>query len=215
MSRVRMSARRGRVAVKPSRLVWRIDLLGSFAVTVDGGRIADGQWRLRKAKALVAMLALAPAQRRHREYVMDHLWPDLEPTAAAKNLHQTLYVARHAVTGNGPARPALLSIRDEQVVLDNAGPVEVDVLRFEQSARDALMSDDAAELRAVADLYAGDLLPDQPDAEWLTSRREELRATNLEVSVKLATLLRESAPEEALVMLTRALTSNPVHEGAV
>src|SRR3954452_3299747 len=173
-------------------MAWRIQLLGSFAVTVDGVKIEAGRWRLRKAQSLVAMLALAPGQRRHREHVLDHLWPDLEPMAAARNLHQTLYVARRAAAGDGPPRPALLSIRDEQVVLDNAGPVEVDVLLFEESARKALMSDDAAELRAVADLYAGALLPDQPDAEWLTSRREELRATNLEVSVKLATLLRES-----------------------
>jgi predicted ATPase/DNA-binding SARP family transcriptional activator len=196
-------------------MVWRIQLLGSFAVTVDGNTIEDGRWRLRKAKALVAMLALAPGQRRHREQVLNRLWPDLEPTAAAKNLHQTLYVARQAVNGVGPPRPGLLSIRDEQVVLDSAGRVDVDVLQFEQGARKALLSGDAAELRATADLYAGDLLPELPDAEWLTSRRDELRETDREISVKLATALQERSPEEALVIVTRALESNPVHEGGV
>ena len=33
--------------------------------------------------------------------------------------------------------------------------------------------------------------------------------------MKLATALEQSAPEEALVILTRALESDPVHEGAV
>src|SRR5215212_2677064 len=196
-------------------MVWRIQLLGSFAVTVDGVTIEAGRWRLRKAKSLVAMLALAPGQRRHREQVLDQLWPDLEPMAAARNLHQTLYVARRALAGDGAARPGLLSIRDEQVVLDNGGQVEVDVLQFELSAKNALATGDVARLRAAADLYAGDLLPDLPDAEWLTARRDELRETHREISVKLATALQRGAPEEALVILTRALESDPVHEGAV
>src|SRR3954470_21423573 len=196
-------------------MVWRIQLLGSFAVTVDGVTIGAGRWRLRKAKSLVAMLALAPGQRRHREQVLDQLWPDLEPMAAARNLHQTLYVARRALGGDGAPRPGLLSIRDEQVVLDNAGPVEVDVLQFELFAKNVLATGDVTQLRATADLYAGDLLPDLPNADWLTARRDELRETHREISVKLATALQQGAPEEALVILTRALESDRVHEGAV
>ncbi|WP_244809735.1 BTAD domain-containing putative transcriptional regulator [Streptomyces sp. So13.3] len=210
------SARFGGAAVViPARPSWRIQLLGSFAVTVEGVAIEAGAWRLRKAKALVAMLALAPGQRCHREHVLDELWPDLEPAAAARNLHQTLYVARRAVAGGGPAEPGRLSIREEQVVLDVAGPVEVDVLRFEVSVQEASAGDDVAMLRAAADLYAGDLLPDLSDADWLTTRREQLRTASREISVRLATVLARTAPEEALLLLTRALDADPVHEGAV
>ncbi|MEP7161715.1 MAG: BTAD domain-containing putative transcriptional regulator [Dermatophilaceae bacterium] len=201
--------------MEATRVVWRIQLLGSFAVTVDGVEVEADRWRLRKAKSLVAMLALAPGQRRHRDHVLDRLWPDLEPLAAAGNLHQTLYVARRAVSGNGSPQPGRLSIRDEQVVLDVAGPVEVDVVQFELSAREALTTGGVAKLRAAADLYLGDLLPDLPDAQWLATRRDELRATYREVSVKLATTLARSAPEEAVFILTRVLDCDPVHEGAV
>ena len=64
--------------VKPARTGWDVQLLGSFAVNVDGVRAEAGGWRLRKAKLLVAMLALAPGQRRHREQVLDRLWPDFD-----------------------------------------------------------------------------------------------------------------------------------------
>lgn len=189
----------------------RIQLLGAFTVHVDGVAVEAGQWRLRKARSLVAMLALAPGQRRHREQILGRLWPDLDPAAAARNLHQTLYVARRALAGPG-STTGLLAIRAEHVVLDDAGAVDVDVLRFEHSAADALQNADEASLRASAELYSGDLLP---GADWLTTRRAELRETHREILVKLASEVRHRAPEEALVILTRALESDPLHEGAV
>ena len=189
----------------------RIQLLGAFTVYVDGVAVEASQWRLRKARSLVAMLALSPGQRRHREQILDRLWPDLEPAAAARNLHQTLYVARRALGGNG-STAGLLVIRDENVVLDEAGPVDVDVSHFEQAAAAALETAEEEGLRTAAKLYSGDLLP---DADWLSTRRDELRETYREILVKLASEVRRQAPEEALVILTRALESDPLHEGAV
>lgn len=201
--------------MKPTRSGLRIQLLGSFTVQVDGKAVDNVHWRLRKAKALVAMLALAPGQRGHREQVLDRLWPDLEPLAAARNLHQTLYVARHTLAGLGAGSDELLAIRGDVVLLDGTGPVAVDVLQFERSAVAALAAGVEAGLREAADLYSGDLLPDLPDADWLTTRRDELRETHREVLVKLASTVALRTPEEALAILTRALISDPLHEGAV
>lgn len=199
----------------PPRRQLRIQLLGGFTVQVDGVAVDSGPWRLRKARALVAMLALAPGQRRHRDEVLDLLWPDLDSDAAARNLHQTLYVARRTLAGLGAAGDALLTIRDEHVVLDAAGPVRVDVLEFERSATEALRTGDEGSLRATADLYGGDLLPDLRDAGWLVARRDEVRESHREVLVRLASTVQQQAPEEALVILGRALESDPLHEGAV
>jgi predicted ATPase/DNA-binding SARP family transcriptional activator len=201
--------------VRPSHPELRIRLLGAFTLQVDGVVADAGRWRLRKAKVLVAMLALAPGQRRSRDQILDRLWPDLEPSAAARNLHQTLYVARQTLERLGAPRDSLLTIRDEQVVLDAAGPVPVDVLDFERQASDALRTGDEAGLRAAVGLYGGKLLPDLPEADWLTGRRDQLRGTYREVLVTLAAGVRAGAPEEALALLTRALEIDPLHEGAV
>ncbi|OHV47374.1 hypothetical protein [Pseudofrankia sp. BMG5.36] len=72
----------------------RIRLLGAFAVEIDGRDMAARPWRLRKSRTLVKVLALAPEQRTHRDRLLDLLWPDLGPAAAANNLHQALHVAR-------------------------------------------------------------------------------------------------------------------------
>jgi len=68
-----------------------IVLLGGFSVSVAGQPIAD-RWRLRKAKTLVKLLALAPGHRLHRDIVVDLLWPEAEPQATANNLHQLVAV---------------------------------------------------------------------------------------------------------------------------
>jgi predicted ATPase/DNA-binding SARP family transcriptional activator len=201
--------------MKPTQNGLRIQLLGSFIVYVNGNAVENSQWRLQKAKAVVAMLALARGQRGRRDQVLDRLWPDMEPVAAARNLHQTLYVARRTLAGAGAGSDGLLAVRGEMVVLDDTGPVDVDVLQFERSAVAALGEGVEASLRDAADLYSGDLLPELPDADWLTTRRDELREIRCEVLVKLASTVAQRAPEEALVILTHALESDPIHEGAV
>jgi predicted ATPase/DNA-binding SARP family transcriptional activator len=201
--------------VKPSHRELRIQLLGAFTVQVGALAVGAGRWRLRKAKTLVAMLALAPGQRRHRDQVLERLWPELDLAAAARNLHQTLYVARRAFADLGAPTDGLMTVRDELVVLDAAGPVEVDVLMFEAAAANALRTADESSLRAAADLYTGDLLPELADAAWLTARRDEVRETHLEVLVTLASTVQQGAPEETLSILSRALESDPLHERGV
>jgi DNA-binding response OmpR family regulator len=68
----------------------RIQLLGEFRVRTGERPVEDAEWRLRKARSLVKILALAPGHRLHREQVMDLLWPDLEPEAASNNLRKAL-----------------------------------------------------------------------------------------------------------------------------
>ena len=54
----------------------RVCLLGGFSVATEDGVVEERAWRLRKAKALVKLLALAPERRLHRERLADLLWPD-------------------------------------------------------------------------------------------------------------------------------------------
>ena len=75
----------------------RIWLLGGFKVSVNSRSIEEGRWRLRNARSLLKLLALAPGHRLHREQAMDALWPDSGRKAASNNLRQTLHAARRAL----------------------------------------------------------------------------------------------------------------------
>ena len=81
----------------------RVELLGRWRVTAGGRPVAEAAWRLRKAKTLLKLLALAPGHRLHREQVAATLWPDLDPAAAGNNLKQVLHVARRALEGHAGA----------------------------------------------------------------------------------------------------------------
>ena len=51
----------------------RVQLLGGFSVSVDGLAIPEAQWKSRRARNLVKLLALTPAHRLHRDQVIDTL----------------------------------------------------------------------------------------------------------------------------------------------
>ncbi|HEY6055607.1 MAG TPA: AAA family ATPase, partial [Gaiellaceae bacterium] len=155
-----------------------VTLLGGFAAAVDGVAVPDSAWRLKKARELVKLLALAPGHRLHREQAMDVLWRDRGPAAAANNLHQAVHVARRALGADA------IEVRDE--LLSLAAAVDVDLLA--QAAAVARRLKTAGAYRAALDLYAGELLPENRYDDWAELRREELAALAAELAEESAAL---------------------------
>lgn len=153
-----------------------ITLLGGFSVTIDGHRSEGRSWIRRGAADLVKVLALAPGHRLHREKVMDLLWPDTSPEAAAPRLHKAAHFARR-VTGHDRA----VVLRQEMVSLFPDAALTVDAVRFEELARAAVDTGAADTARAALAWYGGELLPDDPYEDWAVDRRELLHLRHLEV----------------------------------
>jgi hypothetical protein len=82
------------VPMGEQRKAVRVWMLGGFRVSVGSRIITQDAWRLKKAAALVKLLALAPGHRLHREQAMDVLWPDSGRRAASNSLRKTLHAAR-------------------------------------------------------------------------------------------------------------------------
>jgi predicted ATPase len=159
-----------------------ITLLGGFAASVDGADVPDTAWRLKKARELVKLLALAPGSRLHREVAMDVLWPQLSPSAASNNLNQAVHVARRALGAE------TIGLRDE--VLSLAADVDVELL--ERAAADARRLGTAAAYSAALALYRGELLPENRYDDWTLERREELAALEAELAGEAPALGRDA-----------------------
>jgi DNA-binding SARP family transcriptional activator len=149
----------------------RVWLLGGFRVSVGSRIIGDSQWRLRKAAALVKLLALTPGHRLHREQVIDLLWPDLGKKAASNNLRQALHAARRALASDPSGRAGYLANKDESLLLCPEGRLWVEVDAFEVAVASARRTREPAAYRVAIELYAGELLPEDRYEEWTEPRR--------------------------------------------
>src|SRR2546423_895550 len=172
----------------PASVSLEIRLLGTFRVAVGGAAVGEERWARRKPQLLVKLLALEPQHRLHREQLIESLWPDLELSAAANNLHKAIHLARHALEPGlkAAADSHFIHTRGQQVVLSAPGELRVDVEEFERRAAEALRSADAADYEAALALYAGDLLAEDLYEDWAARRREQLRALRQELLAKLA-----------------------------
>jgi predicted ATPase/DNA-binding SARP family transcriptional activator/DNA-binding CsgD family transcriptional regulator len=191
----------------------RVWLLGGFRVSVGPRTIEQDQWRLRKAAALVKLLALSSGHRLHREQVMYTLWPDSGRRAASNNLRRTLHSARRAL--DPPPGSQYLASQDERLVLCPNSDLWVDVEAFEQAAATARREHEPAAYRAAIELYSGDLLPEDRYEEWAEERRRELRRMFLSLLVELATAHEERAEYgRGAGALQRAVREEPTLEEA-
>ena len=155
-----------------------VSLLGGFSAEVNGVAVPATAWRLKKARELVKLLALAPGHRLHREQAMDVLWRDLGPAAAANNLHQAVHVARRTLDAEA------IELRDEVLSLT----ADIDVDRFELAAADARRLETPGAYRAAVALYTGELLPENRYDDWAETRREELSTLAAELEEESAAL---------------------------
>ncbi|MGH3507902.1 MAG: ATP-binding protein, partial [Nocardioidaceae bacterium] len=164
-----------------------IDLLGGFAVAVDGQRIPDTTWRRRQAASLVKLLALRPGHRLLRDQVIDTLWPDLLLDEAAPRLHKAAHFARRAL-----GVPDAIVLAGEVVSLFPSADVRVDVFRFDDAVDAYRSGGGLARADDAIQQYRGDLLPDDLFEPWTDHERDRRRKWYL-------SLLREAGRWEDLI----------------
>jgi len=186
----------------------RLQLLGGFQLYGDDGTpIAI---KVRKAKALLAYLALHLGQAQPRDKLAGLLWEESDDTRARHSLRQVLADLRRALPESDP--PLLLA-GDDQITLCANG-IEVDALRFE-----ALLADNCtASLEQALGLYQGELLegfnPRSSGYEdWLLARQSHLREQALNaMTLLLERQLEADTPEPAIRTAIRLLALDPLRE---
>jgi predicted ATPase len=177
--------------------VLRIGLLGVFSISAGGSVIADDAWRLRKAKTLVKLLALAPERRLHVEQAAELLWAGRDPDSARNNLHQAIFAARRALDSIGLDGSRYLELREELILLSPEDPVLIDAVAFEQLAAAAREQGEPGAYRSALEGFDAELLPADRYEDWSRERRDSLDQLRLALGAELAELERESDPHRA------------------
>jgi non-specific serine/threonine protein kinase len=172
-----------------------LHLFGPMQARVNGEPLPA--MRSRKARWLLALLALQEGQAVNREWVAGTLWPDASLPIALANLRPVVSDLRRALGSHGER---LQTLGRKMLSLDLAG-AEVDVALFDAALAEGRLED-------AVNLYRGELLEDCREP-WVTQAREFWERTCLETLDRLA----ESAKgADALAFRRRAVEIAPLHD---
>jgi TolB-like protein/DNA-binding SARP family transcriptional activator/Tfp pilus assembly protein PilF len=188
----------------------RIRLLGGLDVRSDAGDTV--RLPSRKARALLAYLALPLGQAHSREKLAALLWQDSGEEQARSSLRQTLSGLRKALSD---AEDQVILTRGDTMSLDPAR-VEVDVAAFESLAE----LEDPKRLEEAMAFYGGEFLEGfslrgETFEAWLRHERERLRSLASSVLGKLlANYEAKDETEAGLRIASRWLSLDQLQEAA-
>jgi hypothetical protein len=174
-----------------------IGLLGVFSISAGDSVIADDAWRLRKAKTLIKLLALAPERRLHVDQAGELLWAERDPDSARNNLHQAIFAARRALDSIGLDGSRYLELREELILLSPEDPVRIDTVAFEELAAAAREQGEPGAYRSALEGFDAELLPADRYEDWSRERRDSLDQLRLALEAELAELEQDSEPHRA------------------
>lgn len=217
----------GRFGGRPHTLMaddLTITLLGSLGVARGGWPIPDALWHSRQERRLLGILLTARGARVPAERLIDWLWPDAPPDAAAATLRSAVSNLRRALDPASGARAPSRYIltRSGGYAWNTQSDARIDADEF--LAQLAPAADGRphgseggarrrAALRRAIELYRGDYLADDPDALWATALRESLRERFLDALRELAELqIADGSPGAAIALARRGLAHDPLHE---
>lgn len=202
----------GRDIVRRTSPILQIHDLGAGSLSIDDRTTAIGRIR-RKSASLLMFLVASPRQRSTRERVLDALWPDLNPEAAANSLNQTLYFLRRDVDPWYEVGASVEYVRyegetlslDEALVVADSVAFHSDAVALAKGA-----SPETDRVLATIARYTGAFAPDFEYEDWAQDWRQQLAASFLHLVDKAQVLLlRAGNVAEAIALTQKALALEP------
>lgn len=198
-----------------------MQMLGAFRVWRGDEEIAPREWQRDKARQLFQLLLTQRGRWLQRDEIVDRLWPNLTPEAAARDFKVALNALNKAIEPNRSTEEAFaFVVRDGTAYrLRPEADVWLDAIEFDRACETGLRSNDHDQaiehLQAALKWYRGDYLPDALYDDWASDERERLLSLYLRAADKLAVLLIERGVyDEALDICQAILTRDVCWERA-
>ena len=188
---------------------YKLTLFGGFDFTSPGDTPVSIS--AKKAKALLAYLALHPNKALQRETLAELLWADCNSSQAKQSLRQTLSALRKVFDKDESIIDA-----DQQTVFLHKDSLEIDVFNFD----DLCSQKDEASLQKALELYQGELLEglytrSQGFDDWLEIERSQRREKALQVmDVLLEKAQSENQLEQVIRLGIKMTALDPLRESA-
>lgn len=137
-----------------------VNMLGRFAVNIDGREVEINEWGSRQARTLLKRLVIARGWPVTRDELFDILWPDeIDRARLGARLSVQLSNVRRVLGGG---------------VIADRETVRIDQSQVSSDLDDLFGSDDDEQIAALG---VGDFLPEDRYEDWAASMREQVRLT--------------------------------------
>lgn len=189
--------------------VLHLELLGDFRLRTESGTLVTIS--AKKSQAMLAFLAVKPAQLVSRDKMANLLWSSTAPEQARQSLRQTLSTLRKELAQISPQK---ILVEEGDFLSLDPSLVHVDVVEFES----LVAAGTAESLDPATRLYTGDFLDGfQIDEErfdqWVIAERDRLHRLSLRAHALLVEMLsRAESLDEAIAVAQRALRIDPLQE---
>jgi DNA-binding SARP family transcriptional activator len=193
--------------------------LGQFRAYLDDELVEN--WPGRKYKSVFKYLVTHHARPVAKEVLMELFWPDSTPDSARNNLNVVICGLRQTLREVDPSFSHIL-FQDDCYLFNPALRVWVDAEAFAEQVRNAQKLESKNEIplaikeySAAETLYQGEFFEEDRYEDWLTSQRQTLQVTYLDVLDRLGRhYLNQSNHAAAATIGKKILSIEPCHEGA-
>ncbi|HMQ53567.1 MAG TPA: BTAD domain-containing putative transcriptional regulator [Anaerolineae bacterium] len=196
-----------------------VHCLGPFQATLNGQPLTD--WPSLKARSIFKYLITHHPNPVGKETLMDVFWPEAEPEAARRNLHQAIYCLRGTLKAQSDDFPYILFEHD-RYALNPVLSIWLDSVEFEQQIQAGRWLEHAGQpleamqaYCAAEALYRGDWLEEDLYEDWTRPQREHLWNSYLDITDSLGeSFFLQGYFAEAIRFSHKILQRDNCHEGA-
>ncbi len=195
--------------------------LGTFELRKQGRLVTPAMIARKKALTLLKVLLAKEGRPLSRETLIDLLWPEGDPETKTGQLHVLVHELRRLLEPPEANRRWQFIVGEvDRYFFSYKSPCVVDVRDFKlltEVGRKAEAQGERDEAigayEAAIEVYRGDLMEDEPFAEWCLEEREQYRETCIVVLRRLSSLhCTRGDWGRGAELLRRALRMDPVRE---
>ncbi|MBI1879612.1 MAG: hypothetical protein HYR94_15565, partial [Chloroflexi bacterium] len=204
---------------EPGSAALVIYCLGPFRVYLNGQPVTG--WNSLKSQTILKYLVTHHGGSTCKDVLMEVFWPEADPEAARRNLHQAIYCLRQTLKrGRADLQP--IQFENDCYSLNPALTVWLDSAEFERHAQAGRRLEAAGQLAAAMAeysraeaLYQGDFLEEDLYEDWTSWPREHLRSIYLDLADRLSEYhLRQGELETAIALCQKMLGRDNCYEQA-
>lgn len=197
----------------------RIITFGSFQIFRGDYAVTERDWHTRQARQLLKILLTERPRPVASDRLIEILWPDSVPAAAATTLRSAINALRNVLEPDRPNRaPSRYVItRTPGYAFELHPDIWIDVAAFERelaiSRKAATRAERRDHLQAALNLYQDDYLSTDRYADWAAAERERLQELYFDALLQRADLDAQTGDfTDAIAAARSILARDPVRE---